>query len=40
MTALLGDFVLGVDLDGIATCGTLQSSIQHALRRLGRTGLA
>jgi len=31
---------LGVDLSGVATCGTLQSSIQHALRRLGRAGLA
>lgn len=31
---------LGVDLGGIMTCGTLQSSIVHALRRLGRTGLA
>ncbi len=30
---------LGVRLDGITTCGTLQSSIQHALRRLGRAGL-
>jgi len=31
---------LGVDLTGVATCGTLQSSIQYALRRLGRAGLA
>jgi rsbT co-antagonist protein RsbR len=30
---------LGVNLDGVATCSTLQSSIQHALRRLGRTNL-
>jgi len=31
---------LGVSLDGVATCGTLQSSIQHALHRLGRATLA
>ncbi len=31
---------LGVGLAGITTCSTLQSSIQHALRRLGRTALA
>lgn len=31
---------LGISLEGVATCGTLQSSIQYALRRLGRGGLA
>ena len=30
---------LGVRLDGITTCGTLQSAIQFALRRLGRPSI-
>lgn len=30
---------LGADLGGVTTCGTLQSAIQHALRRLGRATL-
>ena len=31
---------LGVRLEGITTCGTLQSSIQYALHHLGRASLA